>query len=164
MGLVFFLEIWKIQKHDWPRIPRFHATSNIFRTYRHFCRNMFWFNWIYLFFDISRNMIIQKYQDSTPSNLWKRLDIPIVLDPPDSQKKLKQMLHVWCSVGSETLIFEFWNVEIWGNNIFSKWFHNCSCISWSNLVLKNKCKRPDLVNILEIPEIIQKVLEYVRGP
>ena len=27
-GAVFFLEIWKIQKIDYPKIPRFHARQN----------------------------------------------------------------------------------------------------------------------------------------
>ena len=32
------------------------------------------------------------------------------------------------------------------------------------LVIIKRCERPDLVKCLEVPEIIQKVLEYVRGP
>ena len=29
-------------------------------------------------------------------------------------------------------------------------------------MINTGCKKPDLVNILEVPEVIQKVLEYVR--
>ena len=30
--------------------------------------------------------------------------------------------------------------------------------------VKTRCQGPDVVNILEVPRIFQKVLEYVRGP
>ena len=38
-----------------------------------------------------------------------------------------------------------------------------SRIFWNVFVIDKRCKGPNLVNILEVSEMIQKVLEYVRG-
>ena len=40
-GLVFLLEIPIVQKNDWPKIPRFHATSQLVRKDRHFFKKDF---------------------------------------------------------------------------------------------------------------------------
>ena len=35
---------------------------------------------------------------------------------------------------------------------------------WSVFVMNMGCKGPDLDDLLELPDMIQKVSEYVRGP
>ena len=39
-----------------------------------------------------------------------------------------------------------------------------SCIRWSISVINKGCKGPDLVIVFEVPEMVQKVLEYVWEP
>ena len=61
-------------------------------------------------------------------------------------------------------ILEFQKVELWKDNDFLRWFLIFSCISWSKIVMKRRGQDPQKVKILEAPRIIQKVLEYDRGP
>ena len=50
------------------------------------------------------------------------------------------------------------------SNIFPGWFHTSSCIFLRMLVIIRRSTGPDFDQICEVPEIIQKVLEYDRGP
>ena len=92
--------------------------------------------------------------------LWKRSEIPIFwgVGATNFQKKI----GVWWVQNWE--IFGILWVPDWHKNIFPGWFHNFSCIFWSILVIIRKSPGPDFDNIFEVPRIIQKVLEYDRGP
>ena len=57
-------------------------------------------------------------------------------------------------------IFRFSDMKI---NMF-KDVSTLACICWSNLVVINRSTGPDFDIFLEVPEIIQKVLQYDRGP
>ena len=77
----------------------------------------FWVSRIYLCFNIfvwfSDFQCLSRFHHR--QFLWKRSEIPIVLDPPDFKTKLQ---NVWCPVGSDIWIFlEFRKVEICRNSI-----------------------------------------------
>ena len=88
--------------------------------------------------------------------LQKRSYIPIFFWGGRGGKKLSWVQN-WEN-------FEIFDVHIDINNIFPGWFHNFSCIFWSILVIIRRSTGPDFDDFFEVPEIIQKVLEYDRGP
>ena len=133
--------------------------SALFQTY-------FWFSRIYLCFKNLYDFHIFQRLSSFHHRkiLRKRSEKPIVLDPPDFGKNTNWnwVSHVWCPAVSIVLeIVDFQHDEIW--TIFLKDASIISYSFWSILVINEGCKGPDLVNILEVSKITQKVLEPIRN-
>ena len=122
-------------KIDLPKMLIFHTKiprpPNLVRKYRRFFKNVF-DSWGSIF--VSRVFMIfispKYHQDSTTENYLKTLGDTNCFGPtrfttPKKRKrKLKNNLHLWCSVVSKIVgILEFRNNEIWRNNICEGCFH-----------------------------------------
>ena len=79
----------------------------------------------------------------------------------ENPKKIKQKVGL---PFKKTKIFKLSDSQISKNNMFWKMNPYFSCIRWAILVIVRRSPGPDFDQIFEVPEIIQKVLEYDRGP
>ena len=92
--------------------------------------------------------------------------IVIIFQCPSSQKQIEPNISATCLLtGSVKQIWKFWIFKMLRcEKICFKDVSIFSCISWGILVINKGCKGPDLVNLLQVPKMIQKVLVYVREP
>ena len=147
-GVCGFLGIQKIQKNYMVIIPRFHADQTSSKNGPYFLGNIFYLVGFTYDFGFWKKWVSKNYSMKKKTRYTLRNDD-----------------HFWCVwwVQEKVEILDFKNVQIWKDNIFLKCFHNFSCIFLSILVINTGGEGPK-IKILEVPKIIQRLLQYVRGP
>ena len=118
-----------------PRMPRFHARqiesesidtfskkwlseitkiprpSDLVRKYRHFFKHVFCFNKIYLCLKVFKNLIVQKYQASTPDNSLNAVGDTNCVGPTRFKTKTKNKFHNF-DVWSGRTFWNCWSPEV----------------------------------------------------